>query len=491
MDLNYYVCRFFVCLLVFCVTEVYAQFDYAYNPIVFTPPIPAAFLQSSYEKTKVNIKQELAAKDLNRRQNRQFYMPSNYELTALFLSGDIYFNDTLTAYVRKVAKNLLRYNNLPLSYADKIYIGKYTVANATTWRDGTILVNLGFLVKLESEGQLAFVLAHEIAHYHAQHHLQQFTRKYQTNKRWRNPLLQKTKHTALFTAAYAQSHELAADSLGALWLEKAGYEGHEVLGLLKLLPTIDDDANKLKLSAYELLQYTLSDSLSLLCTINDLSQRDITSQRGLTKPNSAILQNHPAIEDRIASMTVLLLNKHQDIILNKLDTVKAKATFSYATTVASFEMLKVWLANAQYGRCLYESALLLQRYPNNVFIHEMLVQSAYWLVYYKQMNSLESVLEEIGAFEEQQYGLFLCELGHLINDDFETLVLSFIAQYRLVSTGSKIIQLYYARICELSGLNRKAQEQYLKYTRLFPNTRYTAFVEKRLWYIEKNLTDEK
>lgn len=53
--------------------------------------------------------------------------------------------------------------------ARKLLIRRDGTVNAISYIEGTIIINLGLIAKLSSEGEMAFTLAHELAHYHLNH----------------------------------------------------------------------------------------------------------------------------------------------------------------------------------------------------------------------------------------------------------------------------------------------------------------------------------
>ena len=51
----------------------------------------------------------------------------------------------------------------------QIVLKKDAVPNASCTGEGTILINMGIISKMETEGELAFIICHEIAHYTLNH----------------------------------------------------------------------------------------------------------------------------------------------------------------------------------------------------------------------------------------------------------------------------------------------------------------------------------
>jgi len=145
---------------------LFAQFDKNYTPIVFDGDIPSIFIENPFENTEKDVANR--NKDvLTKAQSEEFYTLTNCNISDLFLSGDVYFNDNLTKYVSEVADKLLR--NKIQRQDISVYVTKFDLPNATTWHNGSIFVNIGLPRRLENEAQLAFVLAHEMTHFYQKH----------------------------------------------------------------------------------------------------------------------------------------------------------------------------------------------------------------------------------------------------------------------------------------------------------------------------------
>lgn len=154
---------------------------------------------------------------------QRFEQHTRASLQRLATTGQLLDGDTLTRYVRRVHQHVAQ---AAQQYHTIAYIERNYTPNAYAWQSGTVVVTLGLLAQIDSEAQLAFVLAHELAHYQQQHaYLRYRQGNAQTMRR--------------------NDHELEADSLALLWLRAAGYDLHGIPNLLARLqspqkwPTLD------------------------------------------------------------------------------------------------------------------------------------------------------------------------------------------------------------------------------------------------------------
>ena len=156
----------------------------------------------------------------------------------------IYQDEALQAYVEAIGKKVAATSDRPeLDYHFTI-IDSPDI-NAFALPGGYVYINRGLISYLNSEAQLAAVLAHEVAHVTARHAVRQKTA--QTGAGVLSVLSVLTTGSTVVgdvtnlwsTAAvlgYGREMELEADSFGAQYLYNAGYEPKamtEVIGVLK------------------------------------------------------------------------------------------------------------------------------------------------------------------------------------------------------------------------------------------------------------------
>ncbi len=154
-----------------------------------------------------------------------------------------YDNPALQAYVQRIGERLAAHGDRP----NLVY--RFTVldspeVNAFALPGGYIYVERGLLAYLNSESELAAVLAHEIGHVTARHAVRQQTTATATGLvgailAARSGVqgaqdLANVVGTAV-VRGYGREYELQADHLGAEYLARSGYDPHAMLRVLRLL----------------------------------------------------------------------------------------------------------------------------------------------------------------------------------------------------------------------------------------------------------------
>jgi len=166
-------------------------------------------------------------------------------------SNLVLHNDKANVYLNKLGELLLSHSDkLPFAY--RFSIIRSAGINAFATPGGYIYVNQGLINLSENEGELAGVLAHEIAHVNGRHIAEMIQRSQKINISTLAAIIagaflggggDLTAAVTSFSLAtatalslqYSREHEEAADRSGLSYLEAAGYNGKYVLDFLKVM----------------------------------------------------------------------------------------------------------------------------------------------------------------------------------------------------------------------------------------------------------------
>lgn len=156
-----------------------------------------------------------------------------------------YNNAALQAYVENIGQQLAKH-----SHRNNIKY-KFTVVddpsiNAFALPGGYIYITTGLMAYLNSEGQLAGVLGHEIGHVTARHGVRQQSRNMATNvlasvliNKVGNAQAIQQMSTAV-TRGYGRKHELESDRLGSEYLARVGYRPKNMIKVVEVLKAQED-----------------------------------------------------------------------------------------------------------------------------------------------------------------------------------------------------------------------------------------------------------
>ena len=149
--------------------------------------------------------------------------------------GDYAVDPALTRYVQEVGERLAKVSDRPLPYEFRVI--NDSTPNAWALPGGKIAINRGLLTELQSEAELAAVLAHEIVHAAARHSAQSIERGVflqgaliaagvaLADSDYRDVgLLGAGIGSQLIDKKYGRDDESEADHYGILYMVRAGYD---------------------------------------------------------------------------------------------------------------------------------------------------------------------------------------------------------------------------------------------------------------------------
>jgi beta-barrel assembly-enhancing protease len=166
--------------------------------------------------------------------------------------GGLSDNQEATALVERVGEAIASASDAgdaPYDYEFYLLSDPQTI-NAFALPGGPIFITEGLLVRLETEGQLAGVLSHEITHVVARHSAEQIAKQQLTQGLTgaaviaaydpNDPSTQNTAQVALLIGQlvnlkFGRDDELEADRLGVRWMSEAGYDPRSMIRVMEIL----------------------------------------------------------------------------------------------------------------------------------------------------------------------------------------------------------------------------------------------------------------
>lgn len=368
--------------------SLFAQNFDQYSLLKNEGAIPTAFTTSStdkYEQEILNMEKEIRARE--KKDQKQFYLETNFVIDDLLLSGKVLFGTELNKYVEKVAAKVLQ--GAP-DLKDKVqfYILRSSAVNAFATNQGIIFINMGMLAQLENEAQLAFIIAHELMHVRKQHSLNMFLEKKNIDRTIsRNTLLRQSNFDEALIAKnrYSKELEFEADNGGLELYLQTGYNLHDLAGVFDvlryshLLFDIEEfDRTFFNKGTLVLPKDYFLDSVKMIQAIDDSDDTKST---------------HPA--------TIKRLEKIQSDISDKDNTGRSsflisQEEFLKVRKIARFELVYYYLHYFRYEDAIYTAFLLLQENPNSLYLHKSVVQALHGMSKYLNAEAAE---REDGDFQ--------------------------------------------------------------------------------------------
>jgi predicted Zn-dependent protease len=155
----------------------------------------------------------------------------------------IYDDPALAAYIDRIGQRIVAHSSMP-DYPFTFTVLDSPDINAFALPGGYIYINRGLLAYLDSEAELAGVLAHEVGHITEKHHSRRKTQSTTTTVlattayilTGSGDLYDATQmYGAELISGFGRDMELEADAAGAEFMHRAGYDADALLAVIGVL----------------------------------------------------------------------------------------------------------------------------------------------------------------------------------------------------------------------------------------------------------------
>ena len=354
--------------------------------------IPKIIIKNLEKRIAEEEKKEITQKDnwREKKAKEKFIVESSYDISELLLSGLVIFNDTLSNYVHGVAKELLK-NDVETFNKLHFFVVKSPLVNAFSTNEGIVLINIGLLAQLETEAQLAFILAHEITHFKKKHVLTLFTEgKKQASYNSHAP-----QDALLDNISFSKEFENQADEGAVEIIQQSNYSLGAIGGVFDILQLSNLPIHEIPfdITFFNSAHLVIPPSY-FLQYINSIQIHDDASS------------THPSITER-RNKTMALISFVDNS--GKKDFIQLQSHFEMIRDVARFEIISIFLANRKYESAIYSASVLLKKYPNSEFLLAAVGTSLYFLSKYANIgiqSDITSPYANIEGESQQVYYLF-------------------------------------------------------------------------------------
>ncbi len=425
---------------------------------------------------------EHASKDLKKSYHEVF--AGRYDwVKEQFDYNEVLYNDTITNFLNGILHKLVEAN--PSLAAKGYLLTKRTgVPNASSIGEGVILFNMGLLSRLRNEAEIAFVLGHELVHDKLDHVTRRMARVIETlkDKDFKNKVetaskseynnyhkvMELYKGLSFDFSKHSRDHEEQADSLGVLWMVKAGYDPAYALSALGLLDTIDKEKYR------EPIEYDKIFSSSVFIFKPEwLTGEDFMKGfRSKEEYTNDTFKTHPDCKIRVESVKRILKDA-------QYKGTAGKVLNDNFNLMADFEIIEHQYTNEVYGLSLYNTLHLLQLFPDNIYLKAMVVKNLYFLTKSLKEHNFSNHTDLPHPYFSKNYNEYLYLINNLRSSEFTSLANSFLKKQ---GTAINDPQYEFAEILCLSLTPEKVSLENLvaDYAHKYPGSRETRYLTAKL-----------
>lgn len=360
------------CLLLYLsslLINVHAQQNLKENfiPLRSEGILPVAFTQDIKKSVREEIAELKKSKDPDKNTKAIYLAESCFAIDRTIKSGSTLSNNEITNYLNQLADVVLAKNPV-LRREIQIYTIKSPIVNAATYFNGNIFFYLGLIAQAENEAQLSFILSHEITHYVKKHNI----RRYLKNKKIDGNYEGKNRNERIaLKSQFSRENESEADTEGFKLFEQTNYDLKQAPKMIDMLQYshLPFELMEFKKSFFESENFKLPSRYFL---------NEVSSIKVIKEDDS--LSTHPSSVKRKSSLETLMLNKDNT---GRVKSIVGNDKFLYIRDLARFELCRIYLRHRDYMDALYSAYILSTKYPDNLFLSQIVSKCLYGLVLQK------------------------------------------------------------------------------------------------------------
>ncbi len=328
-------------------------------------------------------------------------------------NGHFINNPELNDYFNSILNKIIAVNPSLQNRNLRLLISRYAWPNASCHGEGSIVLNLGLISRLENESQLAFVICHELSHDYFNHvnnaihtHVKKLYGK-ETQKKLKkiskseyrtNEKASKLLQSLVFDMrSHGRMHEVEADSMALVFMKPTQYDTREAVKCLAILDKVDvpKRANIIDFKKYfETDNFKIKDRWLQI----DEGNNFVYNSTDESSEVQDSLKTHPDCQTRIKIAQKFAHNESSDSV---------SQTYNYFIRLADYEIIEGEYLFGNYGQALFKSFLMLEENPDDSYLHSTIMICLFELHQHQQSHKLANVLQLPDKRFEENYNNFL------------------------------------------------------------------------------------
>lgn len=325
----------------------------------------------------------------------------------------------ITSYFNNIFNKIIQANPDLKKNRPKLLISRYTWPNASCLGEGTIILNIDLVRRLENPGQLAFVLSHELAHLNLNHVnnaiasnvaiLNSKETKKKIKKASKSEYSRNAKITDVLKDVvyedrrHGREHEKEADSLAAHYMHNSNYNLYDAIRTLEILDSVDSEKYYHNIDLAQVFQSTEYPFDTQWTAAEQSLSFGFETTSYL---NADSLKTHPNCSKRITwfKQEIQQLNLESD---NPIHDQKAITEFNQIANISDFEVIESEYLFKNYGQCLYRTLLMLNKFPKSAYLHSIVGKCFYEIYQAQKKHELTTSVDLPSHIYDEEYNKVL------------------------------------------------------------------------------------
>lgn len=447
-----------------------------YTPLPAAKTIPANFPKSEQD---IIDEQKQLEKTLSGKKAQEFHASVAYTVWGILNGGKVYIDGELTDYLNTVTKNVFA-DKPELLKQLKIYAVKSSSVNAITYPNGYIFVNTGLLAAIESEDELAFILAHEVIHYSKEHAKQIFLKDIAIDNA-KEGTLNSYIDDAYRNLKYSRENEQDADASAIQLIINSKYNANKAISALEKLNVEEDTLNGYTPDIETVFNNKIFTVDTAHLTKEALKEWKDKIDKANDGDNNIFVEDdtystHPDIDKRVLALKEILVaseyDKNKTFATNSEGFNKIKATAVYENIYGLYK-------SNHYSQSLFYALRELEHSPSDPFLNLYAIKSLYMLAYLRSVNSLEDnfISNTNGNKGLTVLHAFLVKLNA---SEMKKLAFGYMKNQEDIMDNYEEFVIYKALLTDIYLGKEAAAAYYKNYIKKYPNGSYIKIAQNKI-----------
>jgi len=459
---------------------VQAQFETDYEPLRLQDPLPDEFRMASEARHQQEMNRaatRTGSEPLDGEATSRLLRLTAYRVRSLQVHGVVYYNDELTAYVRELGAKLALRAKPETRQNLRFYVARLPSVNAVCFADGSIMVNVGLLARMRNEEELAFVLAHEIAHYEQAHSLQvlgedlkareALRRKDVKNGAGQGLTAEDALNYQLNRHSFSRQQEMEADSMGYALARSAGMD---LQAAVQALERLHSDYAERDVPPERWVEWLTASSFTPDTAWFEVDSSHIEATKGEEMDSlERLMRTHPDIEARIAKVQNRIDREGAG---SRGERLLSPERHERMRTVARFELIETLSRDHSYAKLFFETLLLRQSYPNNLYLTARLSDALLGMAQLMadSRSSLMRTVDKTYLHNSKLYAQYLEFLDEAPRKNFQAWAEGMQAELRRQAPDHPSVAFNYALTLNLNENKGPAEAAFEYFIKRFPDS---------------------
>lgn len=347
----------------------------------------------------------------------------------------LFIDEESERYIQNLLNEIIIKNNLDVP-STKVFLSRETQPNAISLGSGIFIVNISMFCKINSDDEITFILSHELAHQILKHLEKSLVRNdnlqnselYKVNLKTAKKksqtvgigaILEFLQHYQYDDKKNSRSQEIQADSLGFSYFKTLARDQSNAIESVKKLDSINPiELIKLEEDYYRKFFSTPNQKFNedWLELYGNGDYNYSKSKQNALGFDADSLRTHPEIIERIR-----LLKDKSDISLQKKTSQENKHFLNLKNKMIK-ETLYAHYVLKEYGRGLYFTLQMEQKYPNDEFVIIMRGLFLEKLYQARKDHTYKRFVDDVDYnHQTKSYYQFLAILDHLSVSELQKL----------------------------------------------------------------------